>query len=349
MKQVSVFSPQIQPVPSTIQRPLWSVMIPTYNCAEYLAETLASVLKQAPGPEVMQIVVVDNCSTDNTEAVVREIGQGRVEYFCQSENVGSLRNFQTCLDMAHGELVHMLHSDDCVCDGFYEKMARPFLENPELGAAFCRFFYINFQGENEGISDLEIPESGILPESWLERIATVCAISVPSLAVVRRSVYENLGGWDTRCGLSGDWEMWVRIFKYYPVWFETEPLAMWRRHSSSTNATSAKSPAFIEDNYQTVELILSYLPEPMRRRVGRIIKRNTAFLALGSAKSAFWKGDSKQALDLIKKALKYRFSPLIILLSSRMIWQQTLGNLYNYSVKKNLSAFSNQSTRLIQR
>ena len=53
----------VPPVTDARARPLWSVMIPTYHCARYLAETLASVLDQDPGPEAMQIEVVADHST----------------------------------------------------------------------------------------------------------------------------------------------------------------------------------------------------------------------------------------------------------------------------------------------
>src|ERR1700758_2683106 len=90
--------PRITPVPSDVKRPLWSVMIPTYNCANYLRETLQSVLAQDPGPDVMQIEVVDDCSTkDDPEGVVREIGQGRVQFYRQPKNGGVTRNFNTCI------------------------------------------------------------------------------------------------------------------------------------------------------------------------------------------------------------------------------------------------------------
>ncbi len=81
-----------------VERPLWSVMIPTYNCANYLRETLASVLAQDLGPDFMQIMVVDDHSLkDDPEAVVRKIGNGRVEFYRQETNVGHVKNFQTCL------------------------------------------------------------------------------------------------------------------------------------------------------------------------------------------------------------------------------------------------------------
>jgi glycosyltransferase involved in cell wall biosynthesis len=83
------YRPTITPLPSDELRPLWSVMIPAYNCAQFLRETLQSVLAQDPGPEIMQIEVVDDCSTrDDPEAVVAELGRGRVSFFRQPQNVG---------------------------------------------------------------------------------------------------------------------------------------------------------------------------------------------------------------------------------------------------------------------
>src|SRR6516164_9197119 len=86
--------PGIEPAPESTARPLWSVMIPTFNCASYLRQTLESVLTQDRGPEQMQIEVVDDCSTkDDPEAVVRRIGQGRVAFFRKPKNEGAIANF----------------------------------------------------------------------------------------------------------------------------------------------------------------------------------------------------------------------------------------------------------------
>jgi glycosyltransferase involved in cell wall biosynthesis len=115
-------------------------MIPTYNCANYLRETLNSVLVQDPGSELMQIEVVDDCSTlDDPEAVVKELGKGRVQFYRQPENVGYIKNFETCLQRSRGQLIHLLHGDDCVRDGFYRKMQGLFEEYPEIGAAKLGF------------------------------------------------------------------------------------------------------------------------------------------------------------------------------------------------------------------
>src|SRR5919202_7111228 len=65
----------VPPVETGVRRPRWSVMIPTYNCAGYLETALRGVLAQAPGPERIQIEVVDDHSTaDDPEEVVRRVG-----------------------------------------------------------------------------------------------------------------------------------------------------------------------------------------------------------------------------------------------------------------------------------
>ena len=110
--------PVIEPVPNHTARPLWSVMIPVYNCLHYLEETLMSVLLQDPGIDLMQIEVIDDCSTDgNVQELVCRVGKGRIGYYRQPYNKGSLRNFETCLNRAWGHWVHLLHGDDKVIKG----------------------------------------------------------------------------------------------------------------------------------------------------------------------------------------------------------------------------------------
>lgn len=80
----------IRGVPDGLPRPLWSVMIPMFHCARFLRQTLESVLSQDPGPDQMQIEVVDDCSNDNTASeVTRRLGAGRIEalHLCHNRHI----------------------------------------------------------------------------------------------------------------------------------------------------------------------------------------------------------------------------------------------------------------------
>lgn len=260
MSEQHPYHTKILPVPDRTPRPLWSVMIPTYNCANYLRETLASVLAQDPGPEVMQIQVVDDHSTkDDPEAVVKELGGSRVEFYRQPENVGYIKNFDTCLQRSRGQLIHLLHGDDIVLKGFYQNLQRVFEQNLEIGAAFCRHIYMDEQGHWQSISKLEQSESGVL-NNWLEEIVVNCPMQVASM-VVKRDVYEKVGGFDQRfvCCCE-DWEMWARIAVHYPVGYEVEPLAAYRvMRAGSLTKNSVRSGKFAQDMRKAHKIINSYV------------------------------------------------------------------------------------------
>src|SRR6186713_1387549 len=105
--------PLIGPIEHMGKRPLFSVMIPTYNCISYLADTLESILVQYAGADNMQVEVVDDCSNDgDVQQLVNRVGKGIISFYRQPENRGSLRNFETCINRAKGHYVHLLHGDD---------------------------------------------------------------------------------------------------------------------------------------------------------------------------------------------------------------------------------------------
>jgi GT2 family glycosyltransferase len=247
-------------VPEGEARPCWSVMIPTYNCAAYLTETLSSVLAQDPGAEHMQIEVVDDCSTgDDPEAIVRALGSGRVGFHRQPENVGHVENFNTCLRRSRGRLVHLLHGDDLVLPGFYETMERAYATAPQIGAAFCRDERIDEFGRHVSTPIPLSSTSGVL-ENWLEIIAGGNRLQAPAMTV-RREVYERLGGFDRRITCYGeDWEMWVRIASHYPVWFQAELLAAYRIHRKSLTARGTRTGAHAHDYRKAIEINRGHLP-----------------------------------------------------------------------------------------
>jgi glycosyltransferase involved in cell wall biosynthesis len=131
-------------------------MIPTYNPrAEYLEETLSSVLQQDPGPDRMQIEVIDDGSTDRTASeITRRVGAGRVTFHGEPQNRGLANTWNRCLERARGDWVHILHQDDFVVPGFYDRL-RKGAEQSDAGALFCRCVTVNSTGHWLGTSELQ--------------------------------------------------------------------------------------------------------------------------------------------------------------------------------------------------
>jgi GT2 family glycosyltransferase len=284
-------------------RPMWSVMVPTYNCALYLERTLRSVLGAIGDRADVHIEVVDDCSTqDDPEAVVHALGDARVEYYRQPRNVGHVANFNTCLERARGRLVHLLHGDDMVRPGFYTAMERAYREHPDIGAAFCRYDCVD---ETDVVLSTCKPvrdEPGVLV-GWLEEIAKGNRLQAVCMTA-RRDVYEAVGGFDSRIPSYGeDWEMWVRIAARYPVHFDPAPLAVYRLRDSSLTRTT--TPSRNLDQLRLVaELNRGVLPPDRGAALARCANVNAAAASLRRAVRAFDAGDHRLAAAHTRAALR---------------------------------------------
>jgi len=251
--------PRIQPLENLTDRPFWSVMIPSYNGARFLMETLERVLSQAPDAVEMHIEVVDDNSEDDSERIVKFVGKGRVAFHRNTHRLGLIGNWNACLERALGQWVHVLHQDDLILENFYTTMKGAICANRDIGAIFCRNQYIDESGHVIGLSNLERESAGIL-ENCLERIAVVQLIQFPSM-VVKRSVYEELGGFCAKAHYAADWEMWKRIARYYPVCYVPDILASYRLHTGSETSRLVNSGKNLADIRTSIAISKSYLPE----------------------------------------------------------------------------------------
>jgi glycosyltransferase involved in cell wall biosynthesis len=99
-----------------------TIAIPTFNRAEFLRDSLSSALAQDYGN--VQVIVVDNASTDHTEQVVNELNDGRVRYIRQSENVGAYQNWRRCLLESDTDYFGWLQDDDVIYPTLVSSFAR---------------------------------------------------------------------------------------------------------------------------------------------------------------------------------------------------------------------------------
>lgn len=220
-------------MPEGTRRPFWSVMIPTYNSGHYLRHTLESVLSQDPGPDTMQIEVVDGCSTrDDPERVVNELGKGRVSFYRLASNHGPAHTFNTCIERSCGHWIHILHGDDMVLPGFYGVYASLIKAYPQI---------VMVVGGHIGIDEsnrvlFESPRSDIVNMGIIHDFAEQQGFRQRAFfptVVVRRAAYEAAGGYCTWFSHVIDMDMWLRIALQGEVGGIQEPYALYRLHPQS--------------------------------------------------------------------------------------------------------------------
>jgi len=286
-------------------------MIPVYNNTSFLSQIIQKILSQYTDSGQMEIYVIDDCSTSGDPGgIVNKFGNGIVNYFRQPVNVGHSKNYDTCIRKAKGKLIHILHQDDMVRDGFYDRMGKAFTDFPEIGAAFCRHLFIDEKGNWLWISELEREEDGVL-DDWLMKIAEKQRIQYASM-VVKREVYENLGGFVNK-DMAGDgwqmagedWEMWVRIAANYKVGYVTEPLAEYRIHRASMTSSLAKSGQNVKDIHRIIERFSQYVPEDKREQVKKSAAKHFANYSFENSKKILNDtNDSDAAEAQLNEAIK---------------------------------------------
>ncbi|WEK19415.1 MAG: glycosyltransferase [Candidatus Pedobacter colombiensis] len=295
--------PQIAPLPPDPNQPQWSVMIPSYNCIHYLRKTIESVLAQAPDAKQMQIEVIDDFSTDgDVEALVNRLGKGRIGFYKQPRNVGSLRNFETCINRSKGKFVQILHGDDLVRPGFYQEVGQLFKMYPDAGAAFTGCSDIDENDKWLWDSPQILKEAGII-DNWLLKLAEGQLLQTPCI-VVRREVYEKLGGFFA-VHYGEDWEMWTRIAANYPVAYSPGKLAYYRVHSNNITSNSLATGQNIKDISTVVNIIQNYLPADKRKELKRKARMNYAIYAgIISDRIYHIENNPKAALSQVTYAFK---------------------------------------------
>ncbi len=304
--EVAVEFPKIYPVAAQISRPFWSVMITAHQGVNYLKQALRSVLEQAPSVEEMQIEVVNDAADESIQAeiaeVVEAVGGKRIRFAQHPENVGDPQIFNICIQRASGQWVHILHAADEVKPGFYRHLQAGIEKDESVGAAFCRHIHFNTVGNVCRISPLERETPGVIAD-WLERIAVMRRLQLPSV-VVKRHVYEKLGGFCQQANSAFDWEMWKRIAVHYPVWYEPQPLVNCRENFGAENSPHLNSSRHVADSLKAIEISQVYLQGAIADKLTNKARENCALYAFYSAQQQLQQGDYQTAIANLRSGLK---------------------------------------------
>ncbi|HWC21631.1 MAG TPA: glycosyltransferase [Flexivirga sp.] len=240
----------------------WSVVVPAYNCAHFLPETLGEVVTQLGDREDAEIIVVDDASTDDPEAVVRAVGRGRVRYERNPHNLGAIGTFNRCVELAQGELVHLLHGDDIVLAGFYRAMEAAFGAGASPLSAMCRTVDIDDAGARLHESRRYRTGTGVWDGAF-DAFVVSNRVRTPGI-VVRRSAYQDVGGFRADLPHAADWEMWTRLAAAGPVVFVDEILAGYRKHGESDSSHRMRTGLNIRERVTAIGMIGRHVP-PARR------------------------------------------------------------------------------------
>ncbi len=209
-----------------------SVIIPTYNHAQYLGEAIESVLSQ-DYPD-MEVIVVNDGSTDNTQEVSSRY-HGKIT-FIEQPNGGCSTARNAGLNVASGEYIAFLDSDDSLLPGSLLVRAQYLDNHPEVGMV-CGDVIEMYNERDQRLKSLRInpPKK---PGNFRWETIEFCATT--SSVMVRKPCFVKTGNFETTLRQGQDWHMWVRLALHANMVYLTLPLAFYRVHQSNVTLDIAR-------------------------------------------------------------------------------------------------------------
>ncbi|MBN1585109.1 glycosyltransferase [Candidatus Uhrbacteria bacterium] len=217
--------------------PSIDVIIPVYNGGRFVGDAINSVVEQIYPAN--RIIVVNDGSTDNTEAAVLEIREkSKIEIvYVKKDNGGPNSARNSGLELAKSGFVAFLDADDCWYPNKLERQIAKFGEGDgRLGVVYCGYSLIDGDGKPFfGIPIIEIDET-MRGQVFRKLLRKNMIIGSASGVLVRRSCFETVGRFDESLRVGEDWDMWLRLAKEFKYDFVNEPLIKIRRHSDNAQA-----------------------------------------------------------------------------------------------------------------
>ena len=267
-----------------------SVIIPAYNSGKYIKAAIDSVLIQSYKP--LEIIIIDDGSTDNTETVIRSYGDKVV--YCHQENAGSGKARNTGIKLAKGDWIAFLDSDDYWYEDHLKKLIARLSTNKKADMVYGAQRYVH----EDGTPCAEKHQQDNFPEGWIfADMFEANYVSTPAV-VVRRSLLQQLGGFSESPSLRNgqDNDLWLRISANSLILSEPDVVFDYRRHSNNRTL----------DHRNMIKGRLAALNNAVRLiKSGRVnsenqpekIKVKTRMIALyrQSIRSLFFMGDYNEA------------------------------------------------------
>jgi len=230
--------------------PLVSVVVPCYNSASLLLECVPTILAQDYAN--FELLIMDNCSSDNTPEALRLFHDPRLKHVRNESNIGHLRNFNKGIGLSHGKYVLLVAADDFLVDyALLSRYVDMMERNPDAGYVFCPAVDEKRQllpFTNLGSADHVWNGRRFLRELlWQNRL-------VMSAVMVRKACYLQTSVFPLDLPYAADWYLWLILALHYKVAYLARPMIFWRVHEQSLT-TSFLSTGAAAGLWEDIEVL----------------------------------------------------------------------------------------------
>lgn len=222
-----------------MNNPLVSVIVPAYNHELYIEDCLKSIVSQTY--DNLEIIIINDGSKDNTGLVIEkfiEVQNRKIKYISK-ENEGLCKTLNMGLKLSKGKYIAFIASDDLWVSTRIEKQINFLENNKNIGLVYSDAYFIKDNKKTEiKYSDYKPRISRYFKDSIqntnIYELLLVDNFIIALTVLVRRECYDKAGIFDESLKIE-DYDMWLRITKYYPIGYIDVPLAYYRLHKTNVS------------------------------------------------------------------------------------------------------------------
>ena len=282
-----------------------SVIIPLYKRRDEIKRALASVLRQTCAPA--EILVVDDASDDGSAEAAEQIGDSRIRVLRHRGNLGAAAARNTGIAAARGDWIALLDSDDEWSSEKLAQQGQALARSPRSCASVTGYLIRDYRMGDERVFTPD-PE-----DATLGALVWGCPFGIGSTLLVRRSVFAEIGSFDSNLPRLEDWEWLMRYLPLHRLEVIPQALAIVHKSSDPTHAQVLASVARIRAQYRAEWYRRSWL-------AGR---KFDSTLLLEEAAAAHYEGANARAAALAMRALgSYPLRPGLVPLVGRRMLQR---------------------------
>ena len=242
--------------------PKVSFVVPCYNLAHLLRECLESILTQTYSD--LEVLVLDDCSPDDTAEVVSSLPDPRIKYVRNEPNLGHLRNYNKGIALARGDFIWLISPDDYLRKPYaLERYVNVMEQNPHLGYVLCPAIKVENGSETELVSwsTHGTTDQILSGHEFLEKLLIGNCVVAPT-GMVRRECYDKVTTFPLNMPNSGDWYLWCAFALDYDVGYMAEPMVCYRIHTANMSVIlKTNKPRIISDDNIAVRWTVKHMAE----------------------------------------------------------------------------------------
>jgi glycosyltransferase involved in cell wall biosynthesis len=228
--------------------PLVSILIPTYNRADYLGEAIDSALKQTY--KNIEIVVHDDASTDSTPQLLMKYSDKRLRIIRTEDNHGMLGGWNYIVTKAKGEYIKILASDDLLEPKCVEELVKAAIINPNASVITCQRKFIDGQGrvvKKMGFANKDTVVDGHEHARWILTTLRENKIGEPTAVLYPTKLVKKAGDYDKTFSQFADFEYWIRLLEFGDLVYVHKSLCSFRTHAGSNTSAAILDGRFITE------------------------------------------------------------------------------------------------------